>query len=383
MMRALVVSNNYIVVKDGKCYCDANFYYILQRFRKFGGISLCALPRKEAPAYVELDFVAPDEVYFIKKCRVFPSPANSALLGEAVKRADIVIGYNPSVNGEVALYYARKYGKRYMTYLVACVWGSLWYHSLFGKIAAPLRYLSVRMTTKWSDYVLYVTDSFLQRRYPNRRLNTGCSDVQITMPESEVIERRLARIRKRGRNDLIKMATLGSVEVKYKGQQYVIEAMAKLAASGKCNFRYYLIGDGNNSRLASLVKSYGLEESVIFMGLQPFAKVPQILDEMDLYIQPSLTEGLPRSIVEAMSRGLLCLGSDVGGIPELLDEESLFPPKSVGKIAEMVEKITPGRLESQCLRNVNFAKRYEPEHLDHKRREFFDKVIDDINCNRR
>ena len=61
-----------VIKKDGKCYCEPNFYHILKRFSYMGEISLCALPREEASTYIELDFVLPENVYYIKKARVLP-----------------------------------------------------------------------------------------------------------------------------------------------------------------------------------------------------------------------------------------------------------------------------------------------------------------------
>lgn len=377
-MKLLVISNNYVIKKDGKCYCDPNFYHILRRFSYMGEISLCALPREEASTYIELDFVLPDNVHYVEKARVVPLLSNCKVLKKAVAGSDMVIGYNPCVNAEAALWYAKRYGKKYMTYLVACAWGSLWYHSLFGKLAVPLRYLSVRLVTRMSDYVLYVTEKFLQGRYPNNKINTGCSDVYISMPDESVLSARLQRIQSINDRPYKKIATIGSVEVRYKGQEYVIKALGRLKREGKCAFEYYLIGGGDNKYLKKIAEDSGVADNVFFMGLQPLDKIPDILDEMDIYIQPSLTEGLPRSVVEAMSRGLTCYGCRVGGIPELLEYEFLFEKKSVGQIVQYLKEITPDILQRQLFRNVKKASEYDNLVLDLKRKDFFDTIINDM-----
>ena len=91
------------------------------------------------------------------------------------------------------------------------------------------------------------------------------------------------------------------------------------------------------------------------------------LDEMDLYIQPSLQEGLPRAVMEAMSRGLPALGARTGGIPELLGEEDIFPRKGVDAIARMLPAITPEEMERMAARNFERAKDYQKETLDKRR----------------
>ena len=95
------------------------------------------------------------------------------------------------------------------------------------------------------------------------------------------------------------------------------------------------------------------------------------LDEMDLYIQPSLQEGLPRAVMEAMSRGLPALGARTGGIPELLGAEYIFPRKGVDAIARLLPSITPEEMERMATRNFERAKDYQKETLDKRRFELY------------
>ena len=76
------------------------------------------------------------------------------------------------------------------------------------------------------------------------------------------------------------------------------------------------------------------------------------LDDMDLYIQPSLQEGLPRAVVEAMSRGLPALGAHTGGIPELLGEDCIFPRKGVDAIAELLTALKPEQMIAMAAREA-------------------------------
>ena len=56
----------------------------------------------------------------------------------------------------------------------------LWNHSPKGKAIAPLAYFSLKRTLKKSDYALYVSQKFLQKRYPTNGLQIGIGDVRIT-----------------------------------------------------------------------------------------------------------------------------------------------------------------------------------------------------------
>ena len=73
-------------------------------------------------------------------------------------------------------------------------------------------------------------------------------------------------------------------------------------------------------------------DQVIFVGGVPHQRVIELLDESDFYIQPSLTEAFGRSVVEALSRGCICIGSRVGGITELIDDDYLVQPKKYTEI---------------------------------------------------
>lgn len=378
-MNILLISNNYIVIKDGQCWCDPNFYYILKRFSYMGEISLAALPKKDDPTYIQLDFIPQERIHFIEKTRIFPKAANTRILEELVKQNDLIIGYNPCVNAESALRLAKKHNKKYMTYLVACVWDSLWNHSYTGMISAPYRFLKVRQVTRQSDYVLYVTHEFLQRRYPNKKLNLGCSDVHIEPITPEITEKRIERISQLDLSkDVIKIATTAAVYVKYKGQRFVIKALGELKKKGKENFHYYMLGAGNPAALINVAKECGVEDKITFLGQVPHSKVGSVLDEMDVYLQPSLQEGLPRSVVEAMSRGMLCIGARTGAIPELLPEEFIVERKSVKQIADKLEALDLDTMRSACHQNIKTAGEYEIDKLKSRRDKFFDAIINDM-----
>ena len=99
----------------------------------------------------------------------------------------------------------------------------------------------------------------------------------------------------------------------------------------------------------------------------------KILDEADLFVLSSLTEGLPKALLEAMARGLPAVGSDVGGIPELLSREALVPPADEGKLAEKIMSLArdPEGLTRLSARNFEEASRYRHELLSRLRVEFY------------
>lgn len=68
----------------------------------------------------------------------------------------------------------------------------------------------------------------------------------------------------------------------------------------------------------------GVADRVVFKGQMKHQQVLEWIDSLDIYIQPSMQEGLPRALIEAMSRACPAIGSSTGGIPELLPSDAIL-----------------------------------------------------------
>jgi glycosyltransferase involved in cell wall biosynthesis len=169
------------------------------------------------------------------------------------------------------------------------------------------------------------------------------------------------------------MATL------YKGQDVLLEAVWLCRKKG-CNIELTFLDEGQfQSYFFNKAKQLGLTEYVHFLGrLPPGKAVIEQLDAADLFVQPSLAEGLPRSLIEAMARGLPCLSTNVGGIPELLGSEDLVPPKNAAALAQAIESlfINRGKIEIMARRNLQTARKYRAEELNDRRRQLYQKLKD-------
>jgi glycosyltransferase involved in cell wall biosynthesis len=117
----------------------------------------------------------------------------------------------------------------------------------------------------------------------------------------------------------------------------------------------------------------GIDDRVIFYGGLPRSQVFNLLEDIDLYVQPSLTEGLPRALIEAMGHGCPAVASRVGGIPELIEDEFLFDPKSPRELADIIGFLIsdPTVLCEQSDRNFQKAQRYHREVVSRSRRKFY------------
>lgn len=298
---------------------------------------------------------------------------------EVLKKSDRAIIRLPSFIGNLACKEAIKLDKPYLIEVVGCGWDSLWNHSIVGKIVALPNYLIMRKSIKNSNYVIYVTDEYLQNKYPTKGISTNCSNVALEEFDDRILKKRIEKVNNMNKTDKIVIGTIGSVDVKYKGQQSIIKAIAKLKKIGITKFEYQIVGGGNPKYLRSLIEKYKVSDHVKLIGPIPHQDVYNWLDTIDIYAQPSKTEGLPRALIEAMSRGLLAIGTDAGGIPELLEKEFIVS-KSNGnekEINHILTNIKKQDLLTQAKRNFNLAKKYDKSIIDSRRQRILRKLYYD------
>ena len=121
-------------------------------------------------------------------------------------------------------------------------------------------------------------------------------------------------------HDMPTVAFIGRL-VTLKGVNYLLEAAASILRSGE-RVQFVVVGDGPlKKRLINHAKSLGVSKHVHFIGFRK--DIPQILSVIDILVVPSLWEGLPLTILEAMFAGKPIIATRVGGIPEaVMDRET-------------------------------------------------------------
>jgi glycosyltransferase involved in cell wall biosynthesis len=298
------------------------------------------------------------------------------IIKQAIHETDFIVFRLQSSIAQLGLKYAKKYKKPYIVESVACPWDSYWNHSLLGKCVAPFEYLTTRKAIHDAKYVYYVTTRFLQRRYPTNGKTVCCSNVVLDPVPDYVLEERIKKIKSmKEQHRPIILGTAAALDVRYKGQEYVIRAIAELKKQGY-EFVYKLAGgltgEYENTFLTDLAISLGVVDSVVFEGSLPADLMNKYYDDIDIYIQPSKQEGLPRSVIEAMSRGCPCIGTDIAGIPELIQSDCLFKKGSVEELKKALLHILCLDLKEIAVNNFRKAGAYEKNKLEIKRRAFYD-----------
>ena len=108
-----------------------------------------------------------------------------------------------------------------------------------------------------------------------------------------------------------------------------------------------IAGDGTlRHSFVDTVARLGIGKSVRFLGRLTRPAVARLLDDSSLLVLPSRSEGLPRVIMEAHARARPAVGTNVGGIPELIEDGVtgvLVPPEDVGAIADAVADLLADR----------------------------------------
>jgi glycosyltransferase involved in cell wall biosynthesis len=253
-----------------------------------------------------------------------------------------------------------------------------------GAVRHPLRpFFRWRFTHKLKQQcsracaAAYVTQYALQKRYPpsEAAYTTYYSDI-------ELLETALVSQPRHYQHapPIPTLITVGTLSQLYKAQDVLIDAVSICIKKG-LNLKLVIIGDGRyRSELESRCIKLGLSKNIIFKGQLPAgSRIFKELDQADLFVLPSRQEGLPRALLEAMARGLPCIGSTVGGIPELLTPDTLVVPNNALALAKKIQEVViqPERLNQMSTDNLEKAKEYQDEVLD-DRRNYFYRQIDNI-----
>ncbi len=297
-------------------------------------------------------------------------------LEDLLNNVDVVIIRLPSILGIIAAELCRKCGKKYGLEIVGNAFDAyFFYGNLKGKFLGPIMHVLTRAIVAKSEYCLYVTQNYLQKYYPAQKnsLCIACSDVDLSLDFLSLnIEQRMYKIKNRKSDDFFVCGQIGNLNAYYKGYLVMFKAMAFLREQGII-IKYKIAGAGSCGKLQELATKMGILEQVEFCGSLNRQEIISFLDSIDIYVHPSLLEGLPRSIIEAMSRACPCVASSVGGIPELLSQSFLHTPRDYRKLARDILgliKDTNKQIE-QSMRNYEKSLEYNPLLLKEKRFNFY------------
>jgi glycosyltransferase involved in cell wall biosynthesis len=297
------------------------------------------------------------------------APAASRVLRRLARQPCAVVLRVPSALSMIAARQLRSAGK---PFAVEVVGDPLDVFARGGGVDHPLRGLfrfvfhrGQRALVRKAAAVGYVTRSTLQRRYPAA---SGAFATHYSSVELDEGWFGAQPPRPRGRRALV--VTVASLAQAYKGVDILLQALRQVRLNGR-NVTLRVIGDGKErANLQSQANALGIANAVEFSGELPHGEpIREALDAADAFVLASRTEGLPRAMIEAMARGVPCVGTKVGGIPELLPPEWLVerndPEGLAARIASLLDD--PERARQAGERNREVAREYRSEELAKRR----------------
>ncbi|MGQ0844947.1 MAG: glycosyltransferase family 4 protein [Sporichthyaceae bacterium] len=293
-------------------------------------------------------------------------PQLTVALYGPLRTAEQIVLRVPGPVTSIAAAWCRLLRRRYAVDVVSDL-GEVARSGVFGPWVAriaPIAAAYIRWIVRGAAASRYVTSEALQRSYPPApgTPTAGISDVHLG-PDG-ILDR--PRSYRPGTQVLI---SVGTMEVTYKAQDVLIDALALLLERG-LDVSLTLVGDGRRrADFEAHARNACVAHRVEFAGNIPErVDLNALLDAASVFVMPSRVEGLPRAMVEAMARGLPAVGSDVGGIPELLEAEYIVGRDDVAALADAIAALIadPVAWEAQSARNLEAARAFEKTTLERR-----------------
>jgi glycosyltransferase involved in cell wall biosynthesis len=240
---------------------------------------------------------------------------------------------------------------------------------LLVKLIAGISKLLMKHVVAEANVVSYVNSSTLPDKYPPLKAIAWDSISSIRL------DRKYLATRREYKEPLkdIRLLYVGTLTER-KRVRDLVSAVGILKAR-KVSITLTIVGDGPlRQALQDQSRRLGLESDCHFIGQLPgLESILPHIDESDLFVMPSASEGLPRAVIEAMARGTPVVGTRVQGTSELVPREDTYPVEEVETLAKLIQDVTsnPARLNSMSTYSIETATKYIDDILSAKRRRLY------------
>lgn len=218
------------------------------------------------------------------------------------------------------------------------------FYGHFGRLASRAFLWIERLFARRTTWLIALTEA---EREEHLARGVGCADRFAVVPSGIDLARFRDAGGKAGRRPQVvdcpsEAIVVGSVGwlTPVKGHRVLLEAVAKLRRRWR-RVHVVIVGSGPlRDDLARLAQAHGMADAVHFLGAR--SDVPDCLAAMDIYVQPSLNEGMGRALIEAMAAGRPVVASRTGGIPAIVDDRKtglLVPPGDPGALAAAIGEL--------------------------------------------
>lgn len=248
-------------------------------------------------------------------------------LYQAIKKTDFLVVNFPSITGMLSLLFCIFTKTKYSLEIAADY--NQFSSKKFGWIISLIMKPMMSYFSKKSVGNAYVS-KFLRDKYPTKNKFIVASNVNL----KEVHKKKLL-IKSFDENENISIGFVGGLNAR-KGLDTLIDSIDILVKQGYINLKLHVIGGHQDRDWSLVVSQKGLTKNIVFHGLKNRNFIDSSLKSMDLYVQPSQTEGIPRATLEAMSFSLPVVATQLPGFQEILNHEALV---AVGNSEQLANKI--------------------------------------------
>lgn len=159
---------------------------------------------------------------------------------------------------------------------------------------------------------------------------------------------------------LLSVGSLDSV----KGHSYLVDAMS-IVLKKRSDVILVIVGSGPlKAKLGETINSLGLSEKILLVGSKTHEEIPVWMNASDVFVLPSLSEGFPTVVPEAMACGKPIIATRVGGVPEAVFHEdlgTLVDPGDSKVLASAILDVLEKRWKPETI--LRYAKRYAWSNL--------------------
>ncbi|RKX93784.1 MAG: hypothetical protein DRP84_07950 [Spirochaetes bacterium] len=352
--RLLVVGSDPVWKKNDKYFTLSPFNTFFSAFLQYFDHVSMALPFLGDKIQIKNGIAMPEDIEivelpgfkgvidFIRKS-IWILPKLIPVLHKEIKKSDAVMVMHDDFLGLITLLQARKQKKPHLLFLggnqVEVVrnkytglkrWGAIYLAHLFEKI-----------DQYWMDHgltVLVTGREMIERLLaPERYIYPYFTSL---ISDEDIIYRKPRDISSNSTNILY-----AGFLTENKGVHILLEAFARFREKYHTpDIKLHLAGDGYfRPKLEEICQQLKITENVIFYGfIGDKEKLKQLFREADMFVLPSKSEGIPKVLLEAMAYGVPILTTNVGGIPDIIEDGVnglLIPPGSPGGLVKGMAKI--------------------------------------------
>lgn len=214
------------------------------------------------------------------------------------------------------------------------------------------------LSSKWKDVIIVNNKHDLDQakklkiksRVQTVLIHNGIETYKLDlMPKEEAREKLFEQALKTSGRSVQAKNIIGTIANFYptKGLEYLIGAADCLSENEDTVF--FIIGDGElRPEIEKMIREKGLKKKVFLLGQIPDAY--RFLPAFDVFVLPSVKEGFPWALIEAMSAKLPVIATNVGAVPEIIDDHKnglIVKPRDSAGLADRIQEV----LENDRLRN--------------------------------